>query len=143
MQCHVEIDRLPELDLQALRQRWTELYGIPPLPRISRQLLIRAIAYQLQVNEAGGLSPHTLKKLKALGKEIAKTGKAGSLSKHGIRAGTKLIREWKGKTHEVEVLEEGFSWAGEHYRSLSVIARLITGTRWSGPRFFGLEQQND
>lgn len=140
MSYHDQIDRLPSCSAEELRKQWTALYGMTPLPRISKELLVRGIAYRLQEKEYGGLSPYTLQRIARLGKELQKSGQITPTS---IRAGTKLIREWKGKTHEVEILKDGFVWSGKRYRSLSEIARAITGTRWSGPRFFGTEVRGE
>ena len=140
MSCEYQIDNLASCDVETLRRQWTELYCLAPLPRISKELLVRGIAYRLQEQEYGGLSLQTRQRIARLGKEFQKSGQITPVC---IRAGTKLIREWKGKTHEVEVLQEGFTWNGKRYRSLSEIARTITGTRWSGPRFFGTEAGNE
>ncbi len=139
MSCEDQIDKLASCDIEALRRQWTELYSLAPLPRISKELLMRGIAYRLQEQQYGALSTQTRQRIAKLGREFQKSGK---ITPAGIRAGTKLIREWKGKAHEVEVLQEGFAWNGKRYRSLSEIARAITGTRWSGPRFFGTEAGN-
>lgn len=140
MSCEEQIDKLASCSTEQLREQWTQLYGLAPLPRISKELLMRGIAYRLQENEYGGLSPQTLQRIAKLGKEFQKSGQIAPAS---VRAGTRLIREWKGKTHEVEVLKDGYAWSGKRYRSLSEIARAITGTRWSGPRFFGTEIRNE
>jgi hypothetical protein len=93
----------------------------------------KAIAYELQVKAFGGLSIPTKRSLRS----AAKAGGRSALSKLPSR-GTRLVREWHGALHEVEVLEDGYLWRGARHRSLSAIARAITGTKWSGPRFFGL-----
>ena len=136
MSCEEQIDKLVSCSTEELRKQWTQLYGHAPFPRISKELLVRGIAYRLQENEHGRLSPETLQRIVKLGRELHISGQ---INPTHIKAGTKLIREWKGKTHEVEILKDGFTWAGKRYRSLSEIARAITGTRWSGPRFFGTE----
>jgi hypothetical protein len=93
----------------------------------------KAIAYDLQVKAFGGLSARTRRTLRA----AAKADGSSSLSKLPS-GGTRLVREWHGARHEVEVLEDGYLWRGARHRSLSAIARAITGAKWSGPRFFGL-----
>ena len=133
-----EIDELPALDTASLRQRWTELYGREPAPRISRDLLIRGVAYRLQEDTDHGLSKSALRHLARAAKELRETGSMTGTASVGIKPGTKLIREWRGRVHEVIVLDDTYLWMGRPYRSLSQIARAITGTRWSGPRFFGL-----
>ena len=131
------LEALCDLTPDELRNEWRRLYRSQP-PRLSRDLLVRAIAYRIQERRYGGLSKATRRKLASLveardsGAEIAKAGG------ERIRAGARLIREWNGRTHTVTVEEDGLSYAGRTYRSLSAVARAITGARWSGPRFFGL-----
>jgi outer membrane protein assembly factor BamB len=134
-----EIEELSALDTATLRKRWTDLFGLEPAPRISRDLLIRGVAYRLQEDADRGLRKPALCQLARAAKELRETGSVTLSSGVGIKAGTKLIREWKGRVHEVVVLDDTYRWMGKPYRSLSQIARAITGTRWSGPRFFGLE----
>jgi Protein of unknown function (DUF2924) len=128
-----EFAALAELDRTALLQRWRVAFRRDPPPRLSRTLMEKAIAYDLQVKAFGGLSARTRRTLRA----AAKADGRSSLSKLPSR-GARLIRAWHGAVHEIEVLEDGYLWRGERHRSLSAIARAITGTRWSGPRFFGL-----
>ncbi|HXP76625.1 MAG TPA: DUF2924 domain-containing protein [Stellaceae bacterium] len=138
-QLATEIEELPALDTATLRERWRALFGLEPAPRISRDLLIRGVAYRLQEEADHGLSNRVLRRLARVAKELRETGSMKESAGAGIKPGTKLIREWKGRVHEVIVLEDTYIWMGRPYRSLSQIARAITGTRWSGPRFFGLE----
>ncbi len=139
----LEIGGLADLDLPALRQHWRELYGSEPPVRMSRELMIQAIAYRIQERMFGGLSHSARTKLAAAGKGA---GAAGTRScrrgtRHQVKPGTRFLREWQGQTHEVTATVEGrFIFRDSTYRSLSEIARLITGTRWSGPAFFGLKQ---
>jgi Protein of unknown function (DUF2924) len=136
----VDLGSLETASVEALRLRWTSAYGIGPLPRLSRELLIRGIAYRMQEQARGGLSGKVVRRLEqiARGEDAAHcSGASASVA----RAGTRLVREWQGRAHEVVALEDGFLWNGKAYRSLSEIARLITGTRWSGPRFFGLQDE--
>lgn len=128
-----ELAALAELDRTALLQRWRMAFGRDAPPRLSQALMEKAIAYDLQVKAFGGLLPRTRRALRV----AAKADGRSSLSKLPSR-GARLVREWHGTLHEVEVLEDGYLWREERHRSLSVIARAITGTRWSGPRFFGL-----
>ncbi len=103
-------------------------------------MLWRGIAYRMQEQATGGLPKKVVRWLEQIvRKQDAKHGAGRSAS--AARTGTRLVREWQGRANEVVVLEDGFLWNGEIYRSLSEIARLITGTRWSGPRFFGLVEQ--
>jgi hypothetical protein len=131
------LEALSDLTPEELRREWRGLYRSQP-PRLSRDLLVRAIAHRIQELRYGGLSKATSRKLTALvqardcGTEVV-VGDAA-----GIRPGARLLREWNGRTYTVTVEEDGFTYAGRNYRSLSAIAREITGARWSGPRFFGL-----
>jgi hypothetical protein len=135
-----EIGRLPDLGLGELRARWKTLYGCPAPKFFRRKLLVRAIAYQMQVKAYGGLSEATKRQLR----EIAASARDGAFDAADldprIKAGTKLIRTWKKATHEVMVLEDGFAWNGERYSSLSTVAKTITGTSWNGWRFFGVDR---
>jgi hypothetical protein len=131
-----EIAALAELDRTALLEQWRMAFGRDAPPRLSRTLMQKAIAYDLQAKAFGGLSSRTRRALRA----AAKADGRSSLSKLPSR-GTRLIRVWHGTLHEIEVLEDGYLWRGERHRSLSAIARAITGTKWSGPRFFGLVAQ--
>jgi hypothetical protein len=127
---------LADLDLDQLRHLWSEVYGIEPLPRISRELLVRAVAYRLQEEKEGGLSRRMIRELDRAAAERGQPARLGA-PPLSLGTGTRLMREWQGRMHEVIVLEEDYLWQGERYRSLSEIARLITGSHWSGPRFFG------
>jgi hypothetical protein len=137
--CAREVDSLTGLDTGLLRERWTALYGMAPAPRISRDVLIRAVAFRLQEDAHGGLSKSCRRQLQRLAQKLRDEGSIPTSSGQAFKPGTKLIREWKGKVHEVIMVSDGYVWAGKHHRSLSQIARSITGTRWSGPRFFGVE----
>jgi hypothetical protein len=128
-----ELATLGEMDRSALLQRWRMAFGRDAPPRLSRALMQKAIAYELQVEAFGGLPSRTRRALRA----GAKADGRSTLTNLPGR-GTRLIREWHGTVHDVEVLEDGYLWRGVRHRSLSAIARAITGTRWSGPRFFGL-----
>ncbi len=120
-----ELAALAELDRTALLQRWRTAFGREAPPRLSRTLMEKAIAYDLQVKAFGGLPARTRRTLRA----AAKAEGRSSFSKLPSR-GTRLIRAWHGTVHEVEVLEDGYLWRGVRHRSLSAIARAITGTRW-------------
>jgi len=127
-----EIAALNGLDRTALLVRWRSAFGREAPPRLSRALMAKAIAYNIQVKAFDGLSARTIRVLKA----AAKPGSAPAASRPPAR-GTRLVREWNGVLHEVEVLDDGYLWRGQQHRSLSAIALVITGTKWSGPRFFG------
>jgi hypothetical protein len=135
-----EIARLGDLGPAELRARWEELYGSPAPRYFRRGLLVRALAYQMQVKVYGGLSEATKRRLR----EIAEAAREGTFDEVDleprIRSGTKLVRTWKKATHEVMVLDDGFAWKGKRYTSLSTIAKTITGTSWNGWRFFGINR---
>jgi hypothetical protein len=130
---------LAELTSQQLRQEWRRLYRSQP-PRLSRDLLIRTIAYRIQELAYGGLSKATTRQLMISAKELGTSGSVACDA--GVRPGMRLVREWHGKLHTVTVTQEGFEYAGKRYASLSKIAHAITGAHWSGPRFFGLIQRS-
>ena len=134
------LSRLPKLDLRELREEWRFLYKADASPHLSRELLIRAVAYRMQEVALGGLRPEPQRQLRQIAQELKQTGAAAIRLRPQLKPGTRLMREWQGRTYEVMVLDDSFSWQGTHYRSLSAIARKITGTPWSGPLFFGLRQ---
>lgn len=130
------VDRVAAIDAMSARERkaeWQRRIGTIAPPAFGSGLLARAIAYQLQEAALGGLSKADQKRLMALdtSRKIEPTSGA-------IKAGTWLSRTWHGEVHQVIVLENGFEYRGERFSSLSQIARRITGSHWSGPRFFGL-----
>lgn len=135
-----EVDQLSALDADALRQRWTALFGGEPSPRLGRSFLIRALAYRLQERALGGLKPSTQRILDGVCNGPADAA-VKPIAKPPASAGTVLIRQWRGITHRVTVLDHGVVYRGRRYQSLSELARLITGTRWSGPLFFGLKRR--
>ncbi|MDO8430926.1 MAG: DUF2924 domain-containing protein [Candidatus Binatus sp.] len=129
---------LSKLATDDLRERWRQLYGAGPPARINRPLLIRGIGYRLQENAHGGLKPATHRLLERVVEAAVAGLEVIVTPKRSARPGTMLVREWHGITHQVTVLDEGVLYAEQRYRSLSEVARLITGCRWSGPLFFGL-----
>ena len=130
------LSRLPHLDLAELRELWCQLYKTETAPRFSRELLVRAVAYRIQEVASGGPRLELQRQLRQIALELQQTGRLRIRPQ--VKPGTRLMREWRGRSHEVLVLDDGFCWQGTHYRSLSAIARKITGTAWSGPLFFGL-----
>jgi hypothetical protein len=137
-----EIAALDTLDLEALRAEWRRLYRHPAPKFFRRNLLIRGIAYEMQAKVFGGLSPKTRKKLlKIAADHEAGPGFTTADAPRKLRPGTRLIRAWKGTTHTVNVLDDGFEWSGQKFRSLSAIAREISGTNWNGFNFFGLDRR--
>jgi hypothetical protein len=133
------LSRLPTLDIGELRQQWRGLYKTQAPPNLSRELLVRAVAHRMQELALGGLRPELRRQLMRIAQQFRQTGEATIRARPNLRPGTRLMREWQGRTYEVLVLDDGFSWQGIRYRSLSAIARKITGTAWSGPLFFGLK----
>ena len=129
--------QLPNLGSADLRQEWRRLFRIEP-PRLSRDIIMRAIAYRLQEIVHGGLSKAMQRRLAALASEFGIEGRVAALPPPKIKPGARLVREWQGRTYTVNVVESGFTFEGKTYRSLTSIAFEITGAHWSGPRFFGL-----
>ena len=133
-----------EGNLECLRAEWQRQYRAAPPSRLSADLLQRGITYKIQERALGSLRPAALRKLNAAIKALdegaapANTSRAASTR---IKPGSALIRTWRGVTHRVHVLEEGFEYQGEIFASLSTIASQITGAHWSGPRFFGLKRR--
>jgi Protein of unknown function (DUF2924) len=135
----VEIARLRELDVGALRARWHTVFGRRAPAHLPRHLLFRILAYRLQADHLGDLDPESQRLLD----RSESPEKAGQRAASQVRrpAGTVLGREWNGQMQRVTVLGSGFAWKGKIYPSLSKIAFAITGTRWNGPRFFGLRDK--
>ena len=139
----LEIGGLANLDLPALRQHWRKLYGSEPPVRMSRELLIQAIAYRIQERMFGGLSRGARTRLAGAQEAAAGARPSRARMEHRVKPGTRFLREWQGLTYEVTATADGgFFYRDSTYRSLSEIARQITGTRWSGPAFFGLRQHS-
>ena len=133
--------RLSEVTIFELRGEWRRLHRMPPPMRLSRDLLTRGITYKLQERAYGGLSLATARKLEHANADPQSRGAAKPVQPISLRPGTRFVREWRGVTHMVLIHADGIEWRGQRYRSLSVVARKITGARWSGPRFFGLRQR--
>ncbi len=129
------LDALDVMDRAALLAAWSELFGRPAPRSISQAYLRRFIAFEVQARRAGGVP-------KALMRQIQSSASVGSASRRRAEPapGGRLLREWNGVTHVVELTAKGYRWNGADHRSLSAIARAITGARWSGPRFFGLRE---
>jgi hypothetical protein len=139
-----EIARLRGLDVGALRARWHTLFRRRAPPCLPRHLLFRILAYRLQADRLGELDADSRRLLDRIGsgsaEEINRLVADLNRSRTELRPGTLLTREWDGHLQRVMVLADGFTWNGKTYRSLSKVAFAMTGTRWSGPRFFGLDQ---
>jgi hypothetical protein len=134
-----QIADLLALDIKELRTRWQGVFGSPAWKGASRDLLLRGLAYRTQEIAEGGLSKSSLRNLARLAGDgsVVREPRSSTLR---LKPGTRLLREWRGETHQVTVMDAGFEYRGSRYESLSEIARLITGTRWSGPLFFGLRK---
>lgn len=132
---------LEQLDASGLRQEWRRLFRSDP-PQLSRDLVLRALAYRLQEREHGGLPKATLRRIAAQTRELRADGSERAEPSARVRPGARLVREWRGRTHTVTVTEDGFEYARKTYTSLTPIAKAITGAHWSGPRFFGLVRQH-
>src|SRR5215813_1661468 len=137
----VEIARLRDLDVGALRVRWHTVFGRRAPPHLPGHLLFRILAYRLQADLLGDLDAESLWLLDR--SETPEKAGQRAVARRSVdaRPSTVLGREWNGQMHRVTVLEKGFAWRGKTYPSLSKIAFAITGTRWNGPRFFGLRDK--
>ena len=133
----LEIAHLRGLDLDGLRARWRTLFGRRAPAHLPKHLLLRILAYRVQADALGDLDPATVRILE---RYAGPSGPAPALGPR-LTPGTLLVRQWAGQQHRVTVLDEGFGWRDQTYRSLSEVARAITGTRWNGPRFFGLREE--
>ena len=135
-----ELSAIPGLTRGELIGLWEKAHGRPPPKGLSRRLLEYSAAYRVQVKAFGGLKPMVRRKLRAGAASRKRTSKStpAQCRSRALSPGTRLVREWHGVPHTVEVLEKGFFYESKTYRSLSRIAHVITGARWSGPRFFGL-----
>jgi hypothetical protein len=131
---------LKTMPMPDLKAQWRELFETEP-PPFNRRYLENRLAYRIQELAYGGLKPETLRRLEALGEQYDSGNVTTRRIRHDARpiAGTRLVREWRGDEHTVTVMAEGYEWEGRPYRSLSAIARAITGTRWNGLVFFGLK----
>ena len=133
-----QLAALDELSYRELRAEWLRWYQIEPPARLSRHLLLLGVGWKIQEWAYGGLSTAAKRRLATLAKTLDQGGQIRPDPKRRLRPGARLVREWHGRTHTVTVVEGGFEWQGKVWRSLSSVAREITGQRWSGPRFFGL-----
>ncbi len=137
----VTLGALPDMTRAQLFDTWARVVGKPMVRGTSRELLVTTIAWHLQARQHGGLAPAVQRKLERLAAAIDRGEPVRPLTAlDRLRPNMSLERGWRGETHSVIVLVDGFAYRGQRYRSLSQIARLITGTRWNGPAFFGLRQ---
>jgi hypothetical protein len=132
---------LIHIPIRDLRDMWKEkLESEPPAIR-SREVMVRLLAWRLQAEAFGGLDLPSERKLREIGDALERTGVYSPQLRRDLSPGVVVTREWKGVVHRVVVTTGGFDYDGRRFKSLSDVARSITGTRWSGPRFFGLEQK--
>jgi hypothetical protein len=136
----VEIARLRDLDVGQLQSRWHNVFGRRPPAHLPRHLLFRVLAYRLQAEVFGDLDAESQRLLDRSVSPEQAGQRAVEVARRtaDLRPGTVLAREWNGQMHRVAVLADGFAWNGKTYPSLTKVAFAITGTRWSGPRFFGM-----
>lgn len=135
----ISLENIENSGRDELHMTWLELIGKDPPKSLSLSLMKRIIANELQLKTYGGLDQKTKTSIGRLqGRNAA--DELPKLNAPRLKVGARLMREWNGVTHQVEVIESGYLWQGQHYRSLSAIAKSITGAHWSGPRFFGLSK---
>jgi hypothetical protein len=139
-----DLDRLPRSDLRTI---WTQEIGDQPPATLGRDILALGIAYAGQERRQGGLTKPVAKELVWLFEQTIQSDRgekpAAASTTSLPRSGSVLVREWQGTTHHITIVNDGFLWNGSTYRSLSAIARAITGTKWNGPRFFGMRELKD
>jgi hypothetical protein len=133
-----EVDALARLSRSDLVSRWKSILRSDPPKNLGQALLLRVLAYELQAKQLGGLRTSLRR---AIAQRASGEGGQSKLAAATIslKPGTRLLRDWNGTTHVVDVTDAGYVWNGKSHRSLSAIAREITGARWSGPRFFGIQ----
>jgi hypothetical protein len=138
-----ELDRLAVMPIAELRVRYREVFRADPPKAFGPDLLRRSVAHRIQEKAYGGLSRSTQRLLDQMMKSFAAKPNGRIVLPRRIKPGSVLVREWKGRSHRVMVLADSFAYDGATYSNLSEIAGLITGTRWNGPRFFGLRSRAD
>ena len=141
-----EIAQLRDLDLHGLRARWNSVFRRHPPLHLPRHLLFAVLAYRLQADQLGDIAPDTARLLKQIGGscttlEVVHLASEFDRRRTELKPGTVLVREWNSQPHRVMVMEKGFVWNDKTYDSLSNVAFAITGTKWNGPRFFGLRDK--
>ena len=134
------IEALPTVDKTQLLTIWAENFSNDPPPKLRKELMVALLAYRMQEREFGGLSHTARRRLREIALTLKGTGPSQENADSAPQSGARLIRLWHGETHEVIALGNGYEYRGQRYSSLSRIAREITGTRWSGPLFFGVRK---
>ncbi len=132
-----QIAGLPTMSKAQLLAIWAKNYNQAPPSTLRKDLMVPILAYRIQEREYGGLANSTRKKLRDIAKSIYPGKQANGRGSSGLHHGTRLVRSWKGEVHEVQIANGSFTYRGKQFSNLSQIAREITGTRWSGPLFFG------
>ncbi|CCB63360.1 DUF2924 domain-containing protein [Hyphomicrobium sp. MC1] len=138
-----EVAALASLSHRELRLAWRQYYKAYPPKFVNRTVIELGVAWKIQERAFGGLGTATKRQLDALADELEIKSDITRPKQLELRPGARLVRDWRGETHEVVVTEDGFLWRGQSWRSLSLIAKEITGTHWSGPRFFGLASERN
>ena len=133
-----ELAAIATMTYSELHLAWRRHYRAVPPKKMSRDIIELGIAWKIQENKLGGLGAAVKRQIAELARTMGAKSDLAKPRAISLKSGARLLRTWEGVTHEVMVVDEGFMWSGKTWRSLSVIAREITGTRWSGPRFFGL-----
>lgn len=136
---YVTLGRLAAMSLEEMKGEWARRYAAPA-PNLSPDLLRLGLGYKLQEQRLGGVSRSTRSLLRQVATQGSAAGTAKSLPRK-LTAGTRLVRDWHGVGHTVIVLDSGFEYDGKHWKSLTAIAKAITGNHWNGPLFFGLSQR--
>jgi hypothetical protein len=136
-----QLSSLRSLQKEALAGFWRQLFETDPPARMRKELMLQFMAYRMQEQEFGSLSERSRRRLCQLAGSIESSSNTSISQKLAIKPGTRLIRQWKDQVHVVNAEEGNYEYRGARYESLSEIARLITGTRWSGPLFFGLKDK--
>ena len=136
-----QIALLPSLNKAELLKVWHENFAKAPPPALRKQLMASILAYRIQEKEFGGLSHAARKRLREIAQSLGPGKRPHASITPSVKTGTRLIRSWRGEVHEVSVTEKGFEYRGQHYTTLSKIARQISGTQWSGPLFFGTRKK--
>jgi hypothetical protein len=135
------IRKLPEMAREELLSLWHENFGKPASPRLRRELILPILAYRIQERVYGGLDTESERRLKEVAAALKRPEGRQTKAAPRFKPGSRIIREWKGETHEVLITASGYEYRGEAFKTLSPLATRITGTHWSGPAFFGTRQK--
>lgn len=138
---HITLDHVESSVPDKLKKSFQQLYGKSPPKRASRGFLTANIAYRIQEHSHSGVPPKVRKELLSIAQALEKDPDASVVPGQRVKPGTRLVRRWQDEVHQVTVLEDGYEYQGKRHRSLSKIAFEITGTKWSGPAFFGLKKK--